>query len=226
MMRARSVAATVGLAAVIAVATGAAGPPADFSFDRFLGTYEDLDIEAMPMQSGPLDLRLSSPSNTVTLEAGGLRMTPAEDGLHKVTIEATFFGEGELVTEVKLGTLPARFEDRVRFPRQERVLAAWLTVEAVEDGYRVVVEEVPESVTIRLESGLAARLVGFCRSASLFFAGDAACGNLETMLSNPRLPLPKPGSEYLVSYTQLTDQERERLDVYLAGAEMLAGSGR
>ena len=52
---------------------------------------------------------------------------------------------------------------------------------------------------------------------SLFFAGDAGCEKLDAMLSNPKVPLPKPGSDFLVRHSALSESERERLDLYLAG---------
>ncbi len=212
------------LAVAVAVSAGrllALGAGAEFPFDRAQGTYENLDIEALPMQSGPLDLRLSSPENTVTLEHGSLRLEPAEDGLHKAMIQVVFSGEGRLLTEIKLGTIPSGFEDQVRFPRQEHRVTAWVTIAAEDEGYRVVAEELPETVQVELESALAADLVGFCRRMSLFFAGDAGCENLESMLSNPKIPLPEPGSDFLVRYADLTEAERGRLDLYLAGSKLV-----
>ncbi len=191
----------------------------DFSFDRLYGTYENVDIETLPMSNGAINLRLFSPENSVTFESGNLHLEPANDGLHKVVLQVAFSGEGQLITEVKFGTIPSRFEDQVRFPPQEHTVTAWVTIEAEGDDYRIVVEELPETVQIELESSRAADLVGFCRQMSLFFAGDAGCKKLESMLSNPKVPLPKPGSDFLVRGSTLSESERERLDLYLAGSE-------
>lgn len=213
-------AALVVTVAMLAGQLMAQGASVDFAFDRAHGTYENLAIETLPMQNGALSLRLSSPENTVTLESGSLRLEPAEDGLHKALIQVIFSGEGQLITEIKLGTIPARFEDQVRFPRQEQRVSAWVRIEAEDEGYRVVTEQLPETVQIELESALAAEVVGFCRRMSLFFAGDAGCGNLESMLSSPKIPLPKPGSDFLLRHSDLTEAERERLDLYLAGSKL------
>lgn len=205
----------VRLPAVQLVAVGV-----DFPFDRIYGTYENLEVETLPMSSGALDLRLSSPENTVTLESGNLHLEPADDGLHKVVLRVAFSGEGQLVTEVEFGTIPSRFEDQVRFPLQEHTITAWVTIEAEEDGYRIVTRQLPETVQIELESARAAGLVSFCRQMSLFFAGDAGCEKLDAMLSNPNVPLPEPGSDFLVRRSALSESERERLDLYLAGPEL------
>lgn len=213
--------------AFVAVLAGvrlpAVQPPAvgvDFPFDRVCGTYENVNIETLPMSNGAIDLRLFSPKNTVTLESGTLHLEPAGDGLHKAVLQVAFSGEGELITEVKLGTIPARFEDQVRFPPQEHTVTAWVTIEVEEDGYRIVAKELPETVQIELESSRAEGLVGFCRQMSLFLAGDAGCEKLESMLSNPKVPLPKPGSDFLVRRWALSESERERLDFYLAGSKL------
>jgi len=210
-----AVLAGVRLPAVEPVAVGV-----DFPFDRVYGTYENVDIETLPMSNGAIDLRLSSPQNTFTLESGTLHLEPAADGLHKAVLQVVFSGEGQLVTEIKLGTIPARFEDQVRFPRQQHTVTAWVTIEAEAEGYRIVAKELPETVQIELESSRAADLVGFCRQMSLFFAGDAGCEKLQSMLSNPKVPLPKPGSDFLVRRSTLSESERERLDLYLAGSKL------
>ena len=211
-----------GMLAFVAVLAAVRLPAAgvDFPFDRVCGTYENLNIETSPMSNGAIDLRLFSPKNTVTLESGTLHLEPAGDGLHKAVLQVAFSGEGELITEVKLGTIPARFEDQVRFPPQEHTVTAWVTIEVEEDGYRIVAKELPETVQIELESSRAEGLVGFCRQMSLLFAGDAGCEKLESMLSNPKVPLPKPGSDFLVRRSALSESERERLDFYLAGSKL------
>lgn len=203
----------VRLPAVQLIAVGV-----DFPFDRMYGTYENVEIETLPMSNGAIRLQLSSPKNTVTLESGHLHLEPAEDGLHKAVLQVAFSGEGRLITEVRIGTIPARFEDQVRFPSQEHMVTAWVAIEAVEDGYRIVTEELPETLQIELESSRAADLVRFCRQMSLFFAGDAGCEQLESMLSNPQVPLPRPGSDFLVRRSALSESERRRLDLYLAGS--------
>lgn len=213
--------ALLALAALLAAsAVAALGVGVEFPFDRAFGTYENIKVETVPAKDGAIDLSLSSPENTVTLESGTLRLEPAADGLHKATIEIGFSGEGLLITNVRVGAVPTRFEDRVRFPAQRNRVVAWVKIAEEEDGYRVVAEELPETVQIELESERAETLVDFCRKVSLFFAGDTACEGLESMLSSPRIPLPEPGSEYLVRRSALTEGEIERLDLYLAGSRL------
>lgn len=207
----------LGSTALVATEAGV-----DFSFERGYGTYENVGVEAVPSSTGRLDVSLSSPENTVTLEAGSLRLEPAEDGLHKALLDVTFSGHGRLVAEIKLGGAPARFEDRVRFPSQRRTVLGWVSIEPVEQGYRVVTEQLPDAVEVEIESQLADGVVGFCKGMSIFVAGDAGCDKLETLLSQPRLPLPDRGTEYLVRSEDLEPSERERLDLYLEGARLMS----
>ena len=78
MVRAGRKTGALALVAVLAaVGLPAANVGVDFPFDRAYGTYENVDIETLPMSSGVVDLRLSSPKNTVTLESGSLHLEPA-----------------------------------------------------------------------------------------------------------------------------------------------------
>lgn len=210
-----ALAALLAASVLVALGTGV-----EFPFDRVLGTYENVSVDALPADNGAIGLSLSSPENAVTLEGGSLRLEPAEDGLHEALLVVQFSGEGRLVTEVRMGSFPASFEDRVVFPSQTHRIIARVSVEPEEEGYRLVAKELPETVQIQLESSRAEDLVSLCRRMSLFFAGDAACEGLDSMLSNPKIPLPKPGSDFLVRYSALTQAERERLDVYLAGSKI------
>ena len=76
-------------------------------------------------------------------------------------LHVAFSGEGQLVTEVDFGAIPSRFEDQVRFPRQEHTVTAWVTIESEEDGYRFVSKEMPETIRVEIESSRAEGLVGF-----------------------------------------------------------------
>lgn len=196
------------------------GMGVDFSLARAVGQYQNVGAKPVPVSTGPVALSISSPENTVELKGGSVHLEPGTGGLHKVRFQARFEGEGQLITEIKLGAFPARFEDAVRVPNQEREVAGWITIEPSEEGYKVVAEEFPASVEIELESTLAGDLVTFCERMSMLIAGDAGCRDLAHALEHPKLPLPSPGSEFLVRYSDLTTDERERLDVYLEGSRL------
>ena len=57
---------------------------------------------------------------------------------------------------------------------------------------------------------------------SLFTVGRSGCDELEHRLTHPRVPLPKPGREFWVRSSDLTEAERERLDLYLEGSRLMA----
>ena len=153
--------------------------------------------------------------------AGRLQLAPGGDCRHDALLRARFRGDGELEADVELGGFPGRFEDRVRIPEQEREIAAKIIIEGGGRGggdYRVTLEELPVTVGVEVESELAGRLVSFCRRLSLLVVGDAGCGALDRALSNPRLPLPEPGTRFVVRRDELTPEERARLARYRAAA--------
>lgn len=187
-----------------------------FELERYNDTYTGLETVVAPIVRGPLTIRLRSPRYDLTVMANRLDLEPADECRHRSTLWGRFSGDGELVADVELGAFPARFEDRVRIPEQEKEVEALVTVETVASGYRVTLEELPRSVTVRIESDLAQSLVSFCRRLSLFVAGDAGCGVLDRVLSNPAMALPEPGTDFIVRRDELTPGERGRLESYLA----------
>ena len=66
---------------------------------------------------------------------------------------------------------------------------------------------------------LAGRLVSFCVKFSRFTIGDAGCDALDRLLSNPRLPLPEPGTRVIVSRDYFLAEEIETFERYLDSTE-------
>ncbi|NIA01608.1 MAG: hypothetical protein GWO83_00505, partial [Bacteroidia bacterium] len=86
-----------------------------------------------------------------------------------------------------------------------------------DSGYRVVAEELPHFIEVRIKSRLAGQMVTLCRGLALFAPGGGAeCEGLERMLSVVRLPMPDAGETYFIEEGKLTAFEREQLDGYLA----------
>ncbi len=190
--------------------------PLVFELDRYNKQYTGLVAEVEPIARGPITIELTSPENDLTVLGNRMELEPAGNGQWKGRVWARFLGEGQLIGEIKLGAFPARFEDRVTILEQERELAALVTIEPGEGGYLVTLEELPETVSLAVESELGSSLVDFCKRFSVFLAGGAACAVLEDQLANPRLPLPEPGTEVFVRGGYFTEDERRRLDDYLA----------
>lgn len=212
---------TVVLAAAAAglVAAPAAGATLVFELERYNRAYPGLSAEPEPIERGPLSVRLSAPRFDLEVLANRLELRPAGGCRHRGVLRGRFTGDGELLAEVELGNIPARFEDRVRVPEQERQIEARINVEPAAGGWTVTLEELPETVTVEVESELAGSLVAFCRRLSMFVAGDAGCGLLERSLSEPRLRLPEPGTRFLVRRDELVEEERRRLEAYLAAGD-------
>jgi hypothetical protein len=195
----------------------AAGPPAiSFRFDRLNHDYQNLVAEVDPIESGPLTLRLSSPEHVLALKSNHVEIEPAGPESHRVRLSARFEGQGVLVAEADFAGIPATLEDRVVFPDQETEIEAQVRFDREESGYRITTERLPPHVEVTIESPLGKQLVAWCGRLAVFVAGDGGCGELDRRLSNPQLPLPPPGSEFFLPGDRLTDEERFRLDRYLA----------
>jgi hypothetical protein len=184
-------------------------------FDRLNGAYENLDSEVAPVRASGVTIRLASPSHRLQLESNELQLTRIPNGGHRARGTLRFSGEGTVRAELDFNGLPAMLEDQVEFPEQEVVIDARLRLERQETGYRVTAEQLPRFVEIEMRSRLASELVSVCEGLSLFVAGDAGCGHLRIMLERPRLPLPEPGESVLISFADLTVEERARIDDYL-----------
>lgn len=216
MTRRRRISVVLGGLALSAALASRASAPLVYEFERHNGTYTGLETVLPPIVRGPLTVRLSSPRYDLEVLANRLELAPGEDCRQRATLWGRFLGEGELVADVELGAFPAGFEDRVRIPEQEKEVEAVVTVEPVETGYRVTLEELPAAVTVRIESDLVGGLVSFCRRVSVFVIGDAGCSALDRALSNPSLSLPEPGTDFVLRRDQLEPDERERLDAHLS----------
>ena len=195
-----------------------AGESLVFELERYNGVYSGSMAEVRPIERGPLTILLTSPRYEIEILAHRLELQPAAGGLHRALGWSRFSGDGDLEADVRFGAVPASFADRVVIPEQEKEIEALVRLEHHEAGYLVTLEELPESVTIAVESELAASLVSFCTSVSRFTFGDAGCDALDRALSNPQVPLPEPGTRFVLRESILLAAERERLERYLENA--------
>ena len=214
-IRARDLMLCVGVAlGCVGVAAGSS-PGLELRFERLNGVYEDLEAFVEPIQSGPLTIQLASPSHRLEMRAHEILLSPLGDGRHRFRGSVRFLGEGTLHAEMDFGGIPATFGDRVVFPDQTREIDATVFIEPVEEGYLVTADELPPFVEVEVESQLASQLVAWCGRIALFVAGDAGCATLDRQLRYPRLPLPAPGTTYLVRADDLTPDERSLINLYL-----------
>lgn len=217
MTRLPRFACCVLVAASAATLVQAANPDGlELPFDRLHGVYEDLPADVAPIESGPVSIRLSSPSHRLELLASKLELGRLGGDRHRVRGMARFSGTGTLVTELDFGGVPASFRDNVVLPEQDVFVEGTISVEVVDEGYLVTVEELPGFLALQMDSALGSQLVAWCNRLALFVAGDAGCRELDRELSHPKLPLPAAGSEHLIRWTDLTEAERAQIDVYLS----------
>jgi hypothetical protein len=82
-------------------------------------------------------------------------------------------------------------------------------------GYNIALVEAPEAVEVRIESELAGRLVPVCRQMALVLV-RFDCAALSDALSKVQVPLPGPGTEFVLPIEELGPEEVKALDRYLA----------
>lgn len=197
-------------------AAGASEPaPRSFVFERLNREYENEVVQPAPREEGSVRLQLTSPQNRVRLTEHELRLTPLPDGSHLAALTVEFEGAAEVEAEVSIAGAASRLEDRVTVPLQSRTLHGRVTIERVAGGYVFTALELPERVTVTIESGLADRFLQTCNLLRALLPLE--CGVLGSLLSRVVLPLPDPGGSYLLPDEELTDGDRAALDAYLRG---------
>lgn len=209
------------LAAVAAALVGAkpAGEKTVFVFERLNGTYTDLAGEVRETSTGPIIVRSNSPTNRLELVGNKLEMTPLGDGEHRVEVWVRFEGEAEVEAELLMaGLSTGMVQDEVTVPNQERQIDSRVKIERQEEDYLITVVETPKDFQIAIKSRLAAQLVSMCEGIARFTFGSN-CEGLEGTLSNPKIPMPEPGEEFILPAGQLTADERAQLEAYLDGSE-------
>jgi len=204
--------------AVVALALLAAGaPPArELRLEKFNRVYTDLVGALEPFGSGPVEVRLSSPKQTVLVRDHVARLTPLGGGRASGTLEIELLGKGELIADVDLGGQPSRFEDVLILPPQRLSLDGTVRLARAEGGYRIFAEKAPEAVTVEIRSGLIDRIASACETAALFTLGALDCGPVTSALERPRIPLPAAGREFFLGDGDLDDGDRAELDALIA----------
>lgn len=189
--------------------------PRSFVFERLNREYENEVVQPAPREEGSVRLQLTSPQNRVRLTEHELRLTPLPDGSHLAALTVEFEGGAEVEAEISVAGAASRLEDRVTVPLQSKTLHGRVTIERVAAGYVFTALELPERVTVTIESGLADRFLQTCNLLRALVPLE--CGVLGSLVSRVVLPLPDPGGSYLLPDEELTDEDRAALDAYLRG---------
>jgi hypothetical protein len=190
-------------------------PPADQGVELgYLNqTYTNLDAELAPIQEGPLAIRLSSPSQRLTLHHNRLVLTPSAGGNSDAWVEAEFEGAGDLVADLEGGTVGTQLRDHVVVPRQTVQLRGKVRVARNAESYQLRVLEAPPSVPVRIQSRVVDRCVAICRGLGLLTVVD--CGRLERALSTVQVPIRSDQAVLRLPLGQLDAAERAYFDRFV-----------
>jgi hypothetical protein len=191
----------------------------ELRFERFNRGYDQAVPEILPIEEGPVTVRLSSPRNSLTVRSHVLRLEPGAGSSYTADLRVEFSGKGWLVADVDVGGVSTRLQDEVKVPPQALEVQGRIRLRKVRGGYEVTPEQLPHSVSVRIESGIGRSLVDLCDGVSvlpLASLGDVDCVALERSLSRATVPLPAAGESFLLEDADLTPPERRRLDGYLA----------
>lgn len=214
-----ALAAACGLVAIAVVATAAvqAAGPAELSVSAFNGRYSQPGVSFDGVAMGPLALHLSSPENALYVDSHRLLLSPLGDGTHSAELTAAVRGGGRLLADVDVGGAPSRMADEVVLPPQTVTVEGRARLTRVEGGYQIALLQLPESVGVEIESALADRLVTVCDGLQILTLGTLDCAALERSLHTVQVPLPASGQTLFLDDGQVTAEERQALDLYLAG---------
>jgi hypothetical protein len=190
-------------------------PPGQFELERLNRTYRDTVPKIVPVTEGMVDVRFSSPSNQLTVVDHLLRLEPGAGNVHSGELRVEFEGRGVMVADMDVAGFGARLEDEVVVPRQIANLEGRVDIQRAPGGYRIVLEDLPPRLAIRIESEMAGRIVRTCERSVQLSQADIDCSGLDQKLSTLVFPLPRAGEIYFLPDDELTPAERERLDAYL-----------
>lgn len=210
----------LSLAVLSLVLIGAAPEPRAtvFVLERLNGTYTDLGGEPMEVKNGPITVRPSSRSNSFELIGNRLELTSLGDRQHDAEFWVRFEGSADVEAEILMvGFSAGQVQDRVIVPDQERTIKSRIRLERRDGDYLITVVESPKELDITVQSRLGGQIVAMCESLTRFTFGSS-CDGLDAALSNPKLPMPRPGKELVLEAEQLTPEERAQLDAYLANS--------
>jgi hypothetical protein len=205
-------------AALLLGAATVPSPPGQFRFARFNRSYPEVVPEIAPIVQGPLTIQLSAPKSNLTLRSHFLRLEPGPGGSHSAELRVEFQGKGWLVADVDVaGFTGTRLQDEVLVPAQAATLEGRVKVTREPGAYVVTTEQLPKQVRVKIQSGVGTQIVSFCDRVPTLL-GDLDCARLDQALSSAVVPLPPPGESYLLEDADLTPQERQQLESYLAAS--------
>jgi hypothetical protein len=207
--------AVLTAAVMLAVAGAAAG--AEFEFARLNRTYSQFVDQLQPVVLGPVEVLLRSPQHQLVLSRHHTWLEPAAEGTHSVRVEIEVQGSGTINAVLRAAGLEGKLDDELTLPLQTLRLDGRIRLARSAAGYQIALVEAPESVEVQIESQLAGRLVPLCRQMALVLV-RFDCAALEDALSRVQVPIPQPGTEFLLPIEEVSPEEAKALDRYLVQA--------
>ena len=187
-----------------------------FSFSRVNGVYSNPNPEIAPVRQGPVTVTLRSPANEVEVRENRLLLRPLGGGEHRAWLTLELQGKGDLEADLTMAGATTTMKDVVELPPQTLRLEGRIRLERVAEGYQVTAVELQPEVKLEIRSQVASTLVGTCNRLAFVIPVGPSCGQLERSLNEAVVPLPPPGETLLLPDILLTDEDRGRLDAYLA----------
>ena len=188
----------------------------EFNFEKLDRTYSSFVKELSPIEVGTLSIVLSSPEHSLTLENHAAFLTSLGEGEYQVLLEVSFHGGGKLDAHIQMGLIESHLEDDLLLPPQSLTLEGRLRIEPTQDGYLLtLLESSQQEVEVRIESRLAGRIVPLCKQMALVLV-RLDCDALDEALSLVRVPMPSPGEVFFLPQEDLTEEEVEEFEAYLA----------
>jgi len=184
-------------------------------FERLNRTYSQTALEILPVEEGPVTVRLSSPRNSLVVRSHSLRLEPGAGNSFTADLQVEFLGKGWLVADVEVGGLSTRLQDEVQVPPQVLEMQGRIRLRKVRGGYEVTPEQLPHSIRVRIQTGLGRRLLDLCDGVSSLPFTDVDCPALEQALTRAVVPLPAAGETFLLEDADVTPAEQRQLDGYL-----------
>jgi len=196
-------------------ARAVSGAPGNLRFEKLNRTYSQVALEILPVEEGPVTVRLSSPRNSLVVRSHSLRLEPGAGNSFTADLQVEFLGKGWLVADVEVGGLSTRLQDEVQVPAQALEMQGRVRLRKVRGGYEVTPEQLPQSISVRIQSGIGKRLVELCEGVSSLPFTDVDCPALEQALTRAVVPLPAAGETFLLEDADVTPAEQRQLDGYL-----------
>jgi hypothetical protein len=185
-------------------------------FEKLNRGFSNVAENLEPIDVGAARVLLRSPKHELVLLENRVSLVVDPLGGHRIALQLVISGWGEIEADVVMGSIQTTVSDRLALPVQTLELIGRAEIVPDPGGYRIIVLDLPDSVTVTIESALAQKLLRICRPMVLVLVG-LDCAALESSLTRVVVPLPDAGTSYLLPFEELTGEDRSALDRYLGG---------